>query len=274
MKTARTLALLLLVSTVSLAQTTRPTSTTVIMNGDTTVTTTVVVDGDTTISTETTKTRSSGFTVNLSRDKASRAARRFSKDFGVYIGLNNYSGSVTPAFEVRPGASRFVALSWRRNIRLNGSRYTKLRLGIGPEIAWNNFAFEGNRVLINNTNLSSSARPGLNVVEDSRDLKKSKLTVCQFNVPVVLNIAFRAGLTLGVGAYAGIRLDSYTKVKPDGGDAVRSRGPYALNNVRWGLISEFGWQNDVHLFVRYEPSNLFRDGQGPDLNVWAVGFRL
>lgn len=262
MKTIYALALTLLTSAVSIAQTTTQTSTTVIMNGDTTISTTETIA---------IKTKSSGMTVNLSRDKASRAARQFSKDFGVYIGLNNYSGSATPAFEVRPGASRFVALSWRRNIRLNASRNTTLRLGIGPEIAWNNFAFEGNRVLINTTNPGSS---GLSVVEDQRDLKRSKLTVCQFNVPVVLNIAFKSGLTLGVGAYAGIRLDSYTKVKPDGGDAVRNHGPYALNNVRWGLTSEFGWQNDVHLFVRYEPSTLFKAGLGPNVNAWAVGFRL
>lgn len=263
-----TLLALLLAPVVSTAQTTNTTSTTVIVNGDTTVT-----NETTTIN----RTNRSRVTVNLSGNRASRMARRYSKDFGIYIGLNNYSGSAPAGFDVQPGASRFVALSWRRNILLTNpaaSGKTKLRLGLGPEIAWNNFVFEGNKVLINNTNPISSARPGLNVIDDSRGLKKSKLTVCQFNVPVVLNIAFKSGLTLGVGAYAGIRLDSYTKVKPEGGDAVRDHGAYALNNVRWGLTTEFGWRNEARLFVRYEPSNLFRDGQGPALNAWAVGFRL
>ena len=270
MNASHTLALLalLLAPAVSTAQTiTDRSSTTVIVNGDTTIT-----------SETTTRNRRSGVTVNLSRNRASRTARRFSKDFGIYLGLNNYSGSAPAGFDVRPGASRFVALSWRRNILLGNpqaSGKTKLRLGFGPEIAWNNFALEGNRRFNDYNDPLSSAKPqGIRVVDDSRDLKKSKLTVCQFNVPVVLNIAFKSGLTLGVGAYAGIRLDSYTKVKSEGGDALRDHGPYALNNVRWGLTTEFGWRDEARLFVRYEPSNLFRDGQGPTLNAWAVGFRL
>ncbi len=271
MNTSHTFALLalLLAPVVSTAQTTNTTSTTVIVNGDTTVT-----NETTTV----TRSRRSGVTINLSRNRASRAAQRFSKDFGIYLGVNNYSGSAPAGFDVRPGASRFVALSWRRNILLTNpavSGKTKLQLGIGPEIAWNNFVLDGNLRFTNDNDPFSSAKPqGIRVVADSRDLKKSKLTVCQFNVPVVLNIAFKSGLTLGVGAYAGIRLDSYTKVKPEGGDPTRDHGPYALNNVRWGLTTELGWRNEARLFVRYEPSNLFRDGQGPNLNAWAVGVRL
>lgn len=261
------LLLVLLTALPGVAQTTRQSSTTVIINGDTTISTT---------ETAVTRPNRSNVIIRMGRDRASRQARQFSKDFGVYIGLNNYSGTAPAGFDLRPGASRFVALSWRRNILLNpqGIRATRFRLGIGPEIAWNNFALYGRNVLIDNRNPISSAQPGLNIVEDARDLKKSKLTTCQFNVPVILNIALKSGLTLGVGAYAGIRLDSYTKVKPEGGDPIRDHGAYELKNVRWGLTTEFGWQDEVHLFIRYEPSGLFRDGQGPNVNAWAVGFRL
>ncbi len=266
MKTIHTLALLLVSSAVALAQTTTDkTSTTVIVNGDTTVTTTI------------TRSRP-GVRVNFSRNRTSRNFQRFSKDLGVYIGLNGYSGSLPAGFDLRPGASRFVALSWRRNILLGNPKSSagvKFRLGIGPEIAWNNFTIEKNLRFVNDVDPFSSAKPqGIRVVNDLRDLKKSKLTVCQFNVPVILNMSFKSGLTLGVGAYAGIRLDSYTKVKPEGGNAVRDHGAYALNNIRWGLTTELGWRDEARLFVRYEPSNLFRDNLGPNLNVWAVGFRL
>ena len=90
----------------------------------------------------------------------------------------------------------------------------------------------------------------------------------------MLNAAFRSGLTLGVGAYAGIRLDSYTKVKPEGGPAVRDHNAFNLNPIRWGLTTELGFRGNAKLFGRYEPSSPFRAGQGPNASVWAVGIKL
>jgi hypothetical protein len=96
----------------------------------------------------------------------------------------------------------------------------------------------------------------------------------QLNLPVILNVAFKSGLTLGVGAYAGMRLDSYTKIKPEGGAAVRTHGSYNLNPIRWGLTTELGFRGSAKLFGRYEPNSPFRAGQGPDASVWAVGLKL
>lgn len=190
-------------------------------------------------------------------------------DLGVYVGFNNYSGSAPANYELNTGGSRFVALGWRRNLGLVNGPKAALRLGIGPEIAWNNFMFENKSVL--------SRRNNELVVEAAPfEVKKSKLTVAQLNLPVLLNLSFKAsGLSLGFGAYAGIRVDSYTKVKPVSGDTERAHGSYNLNNVRWGLMTELGWNRRSKLFARYEPSTtLFRAGEGPNLNVWAVGVRL
>lgn len=215
--------------------------------------TTVVITSDSTVTT-------------VSRHE--RHLGRVTTDFNIYVGFNNFGGSLPAGYDFHPLSSRFVALSWQKRIPLAVSGSTKLRLVTGPEIAWNNFMFEGNR----NTLIEQNDQLVIEPV--SVDLRKSKLVTTQLNLPVILTVAFRSGLTLGLGAYAGIRLDSYTKVKPEGGSTVRTHGSYNLNPVRWGLTTELGFRGNPKLFFRYEPNSPFRAGQGPDASVWALGLKL
>jgi hypothetical protein len=170
-------------------------------------------------------------------------------------------------YEFRPIGSRFVALAWQKRIPILANNGTKLRLITGPEVAWNNFMFEGRNILVE--------RNGQLTIEQADvELRKSKLVTTQLNVPVMLNLVLKSGFSFSVGAYAGVRLDSYTKVKPEGGSAVRNHNAYNLNPLRWGLTTELGFRGSSKLFVRYEPNSPFRTGQGPDASVWAVGVKF
>ncbi|AUD01529.1 outer membrane beta-barrel protein [Spirosoma pollinicola] len=218
----------------------------------------------------TTVTITTDSTVSTTRPR--KTIERVTSDFSVYVGLNNFAGSLPTGYDFNPIGSRFVALSWQKRIPLLVKGATKLRLVAGPEVAWNNFMFErsseaGRNMLVERNNQ-------LSIEQADVDLHKSKLVTAQLNLPVMVNVAFRSGLTLGVGAYAGIRLDSYTKVRPEGGSTVRTHGSYNLNPVRWGLTTELGFRGTSKLFFRYEPSSAFRSGQGPDASVWAVGVKL
>ena len=196
-------------------------------------------------------------------------------DFTVYVGLNNFTGSLLlngDARTFRPIGSRFVAMAWQKRIPLFVNGPTKLRLITGPEVAWNNFMIEQSGVPGRDKLTEQNNRLSLETA--SVDVRKSKFVTTQLNLPVVLNVAFKSGLTVGVGAYAGIRLDSYTAVKPEGGRAVRDHGSFNLNPVRWGLITELGFRGSAKLFGRYEPNSPFRAGQAPDAGVWAVGLKL
>jgi len=201
------------------------------------------------------------------KTKPSRTIERIADDLHIYVGFNNVGGAVPTSYEFRPVGSRFVALSWQYRVPLAVKGSTKLRLFTGPEVAWNNFMFDGQNTLVERNNQ-------LVVEPAAEELKKSKLTTAQLNLPVILNVTFRSGLSLGVGAYAGLRLDSYTKVKPVGGSAVRTHGSYNLNPLRWGLTTELGFCRQTRLFVRYEPGSLFKAGEGPDMNVWSAGIKL
>ncbi|MCY7356110.1 MAG: PorT family protein [Rudanella sp.] len=198
---------------------------------------------------------------------------RIIKDFGLYIGINGVSGSGADQFGLRPLGSRFVALSWRRQLPL-GDKPGGLRIGIGPELAWNNFMFDNNQRLIENQNPITNRSESI-LVNETRNLKRSKLTTLQGNIPLLLMFGPSDGVTFGIGAYAGIRLDSYTKVKPSGGETSRDHGAYNTTSLRWGLTAEAAWNESTGLFVRYEPSTtLFKAGQGPNVNIWSVGIRL
>ena len=212
-------------------------------------------------------------TITITQDSTMRtiqpkkSVERVVSDFSIYVGFNNFGGTLPAGYDFRPIGSRFVALAWQKRIPLTVTGSTKLRLVTGPEIAWNNFMLEGSNKLVEQNNQL--------VIEAAKvDLHKSKLVTTQLNLPVILNVAFRSGLTLGVGAYAGIRLDSYTKVKPEGGPTVRDHGSFNLNPIRWGLTTELGFRGNATLFGRYEPSSPFRAGQGPNASVWAVGIKL
>lgn len=209
-------------------------------------------------------------TVTITTDSVARPCKTIqhvTSDFNIYVGFNNFGGSLPTGYAFRPIGSRFVALAWQKRIPLLVTGSTKLRLVTGPEIAWNNFMFEDRNTLVERNDQ-------LTIEQADVDLRKSKLVTTQLNLPIMLNLAFRSGFTFSMGAYAGIRLDSYTKVKPEGGSTVRTHGSYNLNPVRWGLTTEIGFRGDAKLFGRYEPSSAFRAGQGPDASVWAVGLKL
>lgn len=194
-------------------------------------------------------------------------AERVRSDFNIYLGFNGFSGALPAGYDFRPVGSRFVSLAWQTRIPVAVRGNTKLRLLTGPEVAWNNFMFEGRNTLV--------AQNGQLVVEPATvDLRKSKLVMAQLNLPLMLNMSFKSGFSLSMGGYAGIRLDSYTKVKPEGGAAVRTHNTYNLNPVRWGYTAELGYRGHAKLFGRYEPDSPFRAGQGPDAGIWTVGIKL
>lgn len=204
--------------------------------------------------------------------KPHRAIERVRSDLKIYVGLNGFGGSLPAGYDFRPLGSRFVALAWQSRIPLAVNGATKLRLVTGPEVAWNNFMFEHSAEAGRNTLVE---RNNQLVIEPAlADLHKSKFVTTQLNLPVMLNVAFKSGFSISMGAYAGIRLDSYTKVKPEGGASVRTHGSFSLNPVRWGLTTELGFSGHAKLFGRYEPNSPFRAGQGPDASVWTVGLKL
>lgn len=215
--------------------------------------------------------------------------RRTYHSFNFDIGTNNF---VTPnnsfpnqnneLYSVRPWGSWYVGINSTERTRL--ARKFFLEWGVG--VSWYNFKFENDQIRI------SKDPSGVIFSQDTRDVDfvKSKLTATYLNASMVPLLDFGgrnrhallfdndrgSSFRIGVGPYAGYRIDSYSKlVFKENGDKHRERDhdSYYLNNVRYGLRLQLGF-GGTDIFVNYDMNELFATGKGPKLNAFSFGITL
>jgi len=213
--------------------------------------------------------------------------RRTYHSFNFDLGTNNF---LTPSLEfpnqnnemysVRPWGSWYVAVNSIERTRL--ARKFFIEWGVG--VSWYNFKFEGDKVRMSkddNTVLFSQDQRDLNFV-------KSKLTATYLNASFVplfdlggrnrkamifTGVGNSGSFRIGIGPYAGYRIDSYTKlVYRQDGDKERERDhdSYYLNNLRYGLRLQLGF-GATDLFFNYDMNEVFASGRGPKLNAFSFG---
>lgn len=212
--------------------------------------------------------------------------RRTYHSFNFDLGTNNFvapdykfPNQNNETYSVRPWGSWYVAINSVERTRL--SRKFFLEWGLG--ISWYNFKFENDKLRM------SEGPDGVIFTDDQRDLdfRKSKLTTTYLNASFVPVLDFGGrsrkamifdgdhggSFRIGVGPYAGYRIDSYTKlVYKDGNDNRRERDhdSYYLNNIRYGLRLQLGFRA-TDLFINYDMNELFAEGKGPKLNAFSFG---
>ncbi|MFN3489783.1 MAG: hypothetical protein ACK4YV_11645 [Emticicia sp.] len=205
------------------------------------------------------------------KKQKSGSGRFFSRsDFGLYIGLNNWAKGSTSGSSLETWGSRYVALSFQRNVTLINGKQVDLALTYGPEVAWNNFMFEENNVV---------EMSGKQVVfkDFGQDLSKSKLVVPMINLPMMLNFGFEeAKFRIGLGGYVGYRIGGYSKLKYEGGKKEKLKGSYGLEDFRYGLTAELGKKKGATFFFRYDLNQVFKADQinAKGLQAWSIGLRL
>ncbi len=203
--------------------------------------------------------------------KKSSSGRFFSRsDFGLYVGLNNWAKGSTVGSSLHTWGSRYVALSFQRNITLINGKQVDLALTYGPEVAWNNFMLEENNVV---------QMLGKQVFfrDFGQNLSKSKLVVPMLNLPMMLNFGFEeAKFRIGLGGYIGYRIGGYSKLKYEGGKKEKFKGNYGLEDFRYGIAAELGKRKGATLFVRYDLNQVFKVEQtnAKGLQSWSIGLRL
>lgn len=220
------------------------------------------------------------------RTKKTRHWRRTYHSINFDLGTNNFiapNGSLpnqnNELYSVRPWGSWYVGINSIERTRLA----RKFFLEWGAGVSWYNFKFENDNIRIGKDDT------GVTFSEDQRDVNfiKSKLTTTYLNVSVIPVIDFSGrgrkpmvwngngggSFRIGLGPYAGYRIDSYSKiVYKDGGDRQRERDhdSYYLNNFRYGLRFQVGFRA-TDLFVAYDLNELFATNKGPKLNAFSFG---
>jgi len=211
--------------------------------------------------------------------------RRTTSSINFDIGTNNilsdgkFPDSNNDLYTVKPFGSWYVGINSIQRTRL--SRKFFLEWGVG--VSWYNFKFENQRTIMTKDDT------GVTFSTDLRDLdfKKSKLTASYINASFVPVIDFGGNrrkpmlfdsrgansFRVGVGPYAGYRIDSYTKqVFEENGDKKRDRNHdnYFLENIRYGARLQIGF-DDIDFFFNYDMNELFSEGKGPALNAFSFG---
>lgn len=206
--------------------------------------------------------------VNVDKDGDRKNRNLFSKkDFGLYLGLNTFDKTVrTP--ELDQWKSRYVALQWRKNHNLITGKQVDVAIGTGFEFAWNNYMYQEDIELIkDNEGLSDF------YVLDY-DAKKAKLVVNNFNIPLMLQFGFKeSGFRFGVGAYGGVRINSYQRFREFNGGKDRIKDDYNLRKFNYGLMAEAG-KDDFRLFVKYDMNPLFNNNNPVNANPISFGVRF
>ena len=209
--------------------------------------------------------------------RSTKPRPRTTQRLDLNLGLNFYTedGNLVDAnapYTLSPLGSRYFSIRGLQQTRLGG-KDSKHHILYGLEVAWNNYMYDKDlRIEKNNDVVEWNAAPTGNPAYN-----KSKLTVCNLNVPVMYYFEQKDGWRGGVGFYGGYRLASYSKVRfnNDGGrERERQHNNFNLNDFQYGVRAQVGFR-EVDVFVNYTLSPVFRDNQGlPNLNTWTFGIEF
>mgnify|MGYP002628278649 CR=1 FL=1 len=199
--------------------------------------------------------------------KNRKSSNMFSKkDFGLVLAINSFDKAVDMP-DLNTWQSRYVALQWRRNHRLLTGRQIDVALGTGLEVAWNNFMMQHDEQYFESGDITDFE------LLDS-PVRKSKLVVNSLNLPVMLQFGFKeSNFRLGIGAYAGVRINSYQKFQEVNDAKYKEKSNYNLRKFNYGLMAELG-RGDVRLFAKYDGLPMFNDNNPINANVFSLGLRL
>lgn len=106
---------------------------------------------------------------------------------------------------------------------------------------------------------------------------KNKLTARYVQVPLMFNINTHPrtdkGLKISFGAYAGLLWNATLKQKLAGQDKTKVKDNFNLSKFRYGLMARFDFRW-LDLYVNYNLSSLFEEGQGPATQTFTAGINL
>lgn len=213
--------------------------------------------------------------VNKRETNSSRNNWKVSTDF--HLGLNTWTGGPGVqtyggnSYELDPLGSRYFAISATQNPAIVRTNKFKLSVRYGLQVAWNNFMFQESVV-------AQRGPDGIQFNPSATHLTKSKLTVCNIEVPLMPQFAFynsskKRAFNIGLGGFVGYRVDSYTKIKQDNGDKFHDHAGFYLNNLQYGVQGTVGLAN-FNFFVKYNLNTSFQDGRGPAVHPLSFGITI
>ncbi|MGB3079690.1 MAG: hypothetical protein WBB31_11475, partial [Saprospiraceae bacterium] len=204
----------------------------------------------------------------------------FNFDFGInnFLEDGRFPDDHDAQYAVHPWGSWSVGAN--TILHTDIGRHVFFEFGLG--VSWYNFKFQDDNTLI------TKGENGVEFSKDPRtlDFNVSKLTAMYLNASFIpmyatgrhhhhsrWNYSDHDSFRIGIGPYAGYRLESYSKqgYTVDGDKkADKERDNFYLNNLRYGVRLQMGLES-VDFFAAYDLNSFFVEGKGPKLNAFTIG---
>lgn len=199
---------------------------------------------------------------------------------GIDINFNNYTYINSMSM---PADIRYMSLHSGKSVGVN-LNFSQVSLGLtkhigfvtGMGLNWNNYAFENdNNIVIGPSDVIEELLPPPNT-----DIKKSKFTTLYMHMPVILEFQLPASnghtLNIGAGVIGGMKLRSYTKMKFEDEEHLKTNTDLNLNLLRGGVTGRIGFENFM-VYGTYYLTPWFRENQGPgyyNLKPFEIGISM
>ncbi len=144
----------------------------------------------------------------------------------------------------------------------------------GFGLSWKNFHFDNDTRLVKQN--------GIAVVQSApfgTTYKKSRLRVFSLNMPLALEFQQKVGhhkMYVSTGIVAGFNLFSSQKLKykdANGKKAKQYNRGLNVSRISFEFMAQVGLDN-VGVFVKYSPMELFEHGKGPNTQTASIGLQL
>ncbi len=144
----------------------------------------------------------------------------------------------------------------------------------GFGLSWKNFHFDNDTRLVEQNDITTvqSAPVGLTY-------KKSRLRIFSLNMPLALEWQQKVGehqIYVSTGVVAGFNLFSSQKLKykdANGKKVKQYNRGFNVSRISFEFIAQVGL-DDVGVFVKYSPIELFEHGKGPNTQTASLGLQV
>jgi len=147
----------------------------------------------------------------------------------------------------------------------------KLGLVTGLGLRWNNYRFADNIILSSDEDKISG------MADNTRDWRKSKLTVKYLQLPLLLeyqtnSYSRKNSFHVAGGFVMGWRYASHAKMLyfDNGRQKPKNRDDFHLRPFRYDLTARIGW-GVINLYATYSLNTMFRNDRGPEMYPFAIG---
>ncbi len=189
-------------------------------------------------------------------------------DYSAYF-LTNLQDHYTPNFmDLNHNKSMEVNINlFKHSIGLQKNN-NDIGLVTGLGLNFNNYRFSNNITLKNEGGYVAP------IVITDPGLQKTKLSTSYLTVPLLLEIQQPGGpgLWMSAGVIGGIKMASHTKVKINN-TKEKDHNDFNINPFRGGATARLGYKG-FYIFGTYYFTPFFKDGRGPAMEPFTIGFGL